>query len=71
MAILFYVEKEKKSFIDYFFFWRFMRKKLAHSQCSSFFFFLSVYITEASRKSNLTVWGEWCNLSFTKELINY
>ena len=35
-----------------------MRKKLAHSQCSSFFF-LSVYITEASRKSNLTVWGEW------------
>ena len=24
---------------------------------------------KASRKSNLTVWGEWCNLSFTKEVL--
>ena len=24
---------------------------------------------KASRKSNWTVWGEWCNLSFTKELL--
>ena len=72
MAILFYVEKKKKSFIDYFFFWRFMRKKLA--QCSSFFFFFPCTSQrrqrcKASRKSNVTVWGEWCNLSFTKEVL--
>ena len=60
--------KREETFYRLLFFWRFMRKKLAHSQCSSFFF-LSVYITEASRKSNLTVWGEWCNLSFTKEVL--
>ena len=69
MAVLFYVEKEKKNFIDYFFL-TFYEKEVS-TLTVFLLFFLSVYITEASRKSNLTVWGEWCNLSFTKEVLIY
>ena len=53
MAILFYVEKEKKSFIDYFFLTFY---EIEVSTLTLFLLFsLSMYITEASRKLNLTV----------------
>ena len=48
------VEKEKKSFIDYFFFLTFYEIEVS-TLTVFLLFFLSVYITEASRKSNLTV----------------
>ena len=62
--------KREEEFYRLLFFLTFYEKEVSmHTHSVPPFFFLSVYITEASHKSNLTVWGEWCNVSFTKEVL--